>query len=289
MLRSAPDKLTQMAKLKMIIAAAALLLLIPVAANGQKFDRGIQSSLFVPKGQWLVGGNASYSDYGLDDFQFLVLDDVNVNGYTLNVSPFLGYFVKNNMAVGVRFGYKRTKVDADHISIDLGEDLSFEIKEYYNLQHIYYGTAMMRNYIALGDSKRFGLFNEVRFTLGGGQGKALSGSGETVKGTYQDIFEFQLGLAPGLAAFISNNVAVEVSVGVLGFNYKTIKQVTNQVYEGSYKKNAANFKIDLFSISLGMAFYLPTLKPSVGKVFRGNKDKGGVTSVKQKELEYASR
>ena len=117
----------------------------------------------------------------------------------------------------------------------------------------------------------------------------LSGSGEAVTGTYQDIFEFQLGLAPGLAAFISNDVAVEVSVGVLGFNYKTIKQTTNQVYEGSYKKNAANFKVDIFSISLGVAFYLPTIKPSVGKMFRGNKNKENIMSVKQKELEYASR
>lgn len=242
-----------------------MLLSFAVSASGQKFDRGIKQGLFVPKGQWLTGGTVSYSQYGFDQYKFLILDQMQGNGYTFSISPFLGYFYRDNIAAGARFGYKRTSVKVDNISFDLGEDMSFNLKDYSNITQTYYGTAMLRTYTSLGGSRIFGLFNEMRLTLGGGQGKLISGKGEVLTGTYQDIYELQLGIAPGLAAFITNELAVEVSVGVLGFNYKHIKQVTDQIYEGSYSKSGANFKIDLFSINLGVAFYLPTVVPSLGK------------------------
>lgn len=239
----------------------ASLLLMCYTAHGQRFDRGINKRVFVPKGQWLAGGAFSYTQLGYDDYKFVVLKGMKGDGYQLNVSPFLGYFVKDNMALGARFGYQRSLVNIEAIDLNLGDDLSFEIRDAYNLQHVYYGTFMMRNYINLGDSKRFGLFNEVRLTAGGGQGKNMSGKGETLSGTYQEIYEFQLGLSPGMAAFITNEVAVEVSIGVVGFKYKTVRQITDQTYDGSYTKSAANFKIDIFSINLGVAFYLPTINP----------------------------
>ena len=247
--------------------AAAMILSIMVCGvvYGQKFDRGINKRIFVPKGQWLTGGSFSYSQHDMDDFKFLVLNDMQGDGYTMNISPFLGYFVKNNMALGARFGYKRTFYRIDNVALDRGDDLSFDVKDYYNLQHVYYGTAMMRNYINLGESKRFGLFNELRLTAGGGQGKIVSGKGDELSGTFQNIYEFQLGLAPGLAAFITNEVAIEASVGVLGFNYKKTDQITDQTYKGSYTKSSANFKIDIFSLNIGVAFYLPTMNPHVGK------------------------
>ena len=250
----------------------AILLLGCLTAHGQRFDRGINKSIFVPKGQWLTGGSFSYTELGMDDYKLVVMDNMNGEGYTLSVSPFLGYFVGNNTAIGARFSYQRSLIRINSIDLDLGDDLTFNVKDYYNLQHLYTGTIMMRNYVNLGESKRFGLFNELRLTAGGGQGKILSGKGDSFTGTYQNIYEYQLGLAPGMAAFITNEVAVEVSVGVLGYKYRKVKQFTDQTTEGSFTKSSANFKIDIFSISLGVAFYIPTLNPHVGRIFRG-KDK----------------
>lgn len=66
----------------------------------------------------------------------------------------------------------------------------------------------------------------------------------------------QIGMSPGLIAFINNFTAVEVSVGVLGFNYSKVRQVTDQVQFGERNSSSANFRINLFSIGLGIAFYL---------------------------------
>ncbi|MDO4736963.1 MAG: hypothetical protein Q4B21_08130, partial [Bacteroidia bacterium] len=83
-----------------------------------------------------------------------------------------------------------------------------------------------------------------------------NGAGEDINGTYQSIFEMNLGVVPGIAVFIANNVAVQASVNVLGLKYKKIEQVRNQVYQGEYESSGVNFKIDLFSINIGVAFYL---------------------------------
>ena len=43
---------------------------------------------------------------------------------------------------------------------------------------------------------------------------------------------------------------------VLGLDFSKVKQTTDQVYVGERSSSSANFKINLFSIGLGIAFYL---------------------------------
>ena len=59
-----------------------------------------------------------------------------------------------------------------------------------------------------------------------------------------------------MTAFITDRSAVEVSVGVMGFSFKWIDQKTNQIEEGHQRVSSGNFKINLFSINIGMTFYL---------------------------------
>ena len=74
-------------------------------------------------------------------------------------------------------------------------------------------------------------------------------------------------MIPGIAVFVTNEMCVEASVGILGLEWKRISQTTNQVYEGSYETSKANFKLNLLSINIGVNFVLPVLneKPSASK------------------------
>ena len=101
--------------------------------------------------------------------------------------------------------------------------------------------------MGLGKSKVFGFFNEARLSYGYGQGKDTSGKGNDKTGSYQTTHNLQIGIAPGLAAFVTNFAAVD---------FKWIQQTRNQVETGHYNKSSGNFKIDLFSINIGMTFYL---------------------------------
>ncbi|MDE7388990.1 MAG: hypothetical protein K2M97_07060, partial [Muribaculaceae bacterium] len=75
-------------------------------------------------------------------------------------------------------------------------------------------------------------------------------------GKYHRNIQLGIGVAPGLVMFLSNYSAIEVNVGVLGFNYRHTKAITDQIYEANLRANSANFKINLFSITFGVAFYL---------------------------------
>lgn len=81
------------------------------------------------------------------------------------------YIVKDNLGLGGRFAYERSLTKLDNASIKIGDDLNFDMDNVYSLSHSYSGMAIMRNYISIGNSSRFGLFNELQLSLGGGESK----------------------------------------------------------------------------------------------------------------------
>lgn len=221
----------------------------------KRIDRDVQSQVFIPKGTWMAGGTVSYSEHDESNLNFLVIKDVEGKGYDFNVSPYAGYFFRDNIAAGFRFAYNRDYLDLGNLDMDLG-DLTLSFKDLYYLEHKYEASGFLRTYMPIGRSKIFGLFNEARLTYGYGRGKNSTGSGETYDGSFQTVQNLQIGFAPGMAAFITDWSAVEVSVGVMGFNFKWIDQETNQIEEGTQRVSSGNFKINLFSINIGMTFYL---------------------------------
>lgn len=239
------------------IAILLLFSLCVVSANAQRgFDRQIKTVLFVPKGTWFGGSTFSYSEEENDNYKFLILKEIEASGYTFKVSPFAGYFFADNIAAGIRASYTRSYINLGNLNLDLGDDLSFAIEDEKYLEHKVSASGFLRTYMGLGDGKVFGFFNELRVTYGYGQGKTTSGVGNDLTGTYQTIHNLQIGSAPGLTAFVTNNAAVEVSIGIVGLDFKWINQKTNQVETGFRRKSSGNFKIDLFSINIGMTFYL---------------------------------
>jgi hypothetical protein len=223
------------------------------SVRAQDFKRDIKLGTFIPKGQWIVGSSVSYSEHNEQNYQFLVLDGFNSDGYTFKVSPMVCYAFKDNMA---GFAYGRTLTKLDGLSINLDEENQFDVDDLYQLKHSYSVMAVLRNYVTLGSSKRFALFSETQLGMGGSQSKVVNKGGDSVTGTYSTTTDFSIGVAPGIVAFINNYTAVEVSIGVLGLNFSKVKQTTDQVYVGERSSSSANFKINLFSIGLGIAFYL---------------------------------
>lgn len=226
------------------------------AQRPQRIDRGIMQSVFIPKGQWMAGGTVSYSEHEEDNLNFLVIKNVEGLGYTFNVSPYVGYFFKDNVAAGLRFGYNRTYLDMANFELNLGEDFNISLKDLYYLEHEYQVSSFLRTYMPIGKSKIFGLFNEVRLTYAYGVGKNSTGSNTEYDGTFERTHNLQIGIAPGMTAFVTDWSAVEVSVGVMGYNFKWQKQTTNQIESGMRRTSSGNFKINLFSINIGMTFYL---------------------------------
>ena len=240
-----------------LMLALAIAFTLPQKARAQEeFKRDIEQISFVPKGQWITGVSVSYTQSSQDNYQFLVVENLNGDAYTFKVSPMVMYAFKDNLAAGGRVAYSRQRVKLDQADVVLGEDTNYNVDHLYSISHSYSVAGAFRNYISLGNSTRFGIFNEVQLQLGGGQSKVTTGRGESLTGTYERNFQASVGVMPGLVCFLSNYSAVEVNIGVLGFNYRHTKSIKDQIYVSHRKTQSANFKINLFSISFGAAFYL---------------------------------
>lgn len=220
------------------------------------FERDIQQISFVPKGQWLTGVSVSYTQSSQDNYQFLVIENLNGDTYSFKVSPMLMYAFADNLAAGGRVAYTRQRTKLNSADVVLGEDTSYDIDHLYSISHNYSAMLAFRNYLSLGSSTRFGLFTEVQLQLGGGQSKLISGTGNDLTGTFEKNFNCNLGIAPGLVMFLNNYSAIEVNVGVLGFNYNHTKSTTDQIYIADRKIKSANFNVNLFSITFGVTLYL---------------------------------
>lgn len=222
----------------------------------EPFKLDIESVEFIPKGQWITGVSVSYSQSHQNKYQFLIVEGISGDTYSFKVSPMLLYAVKPDLAVGGRFSYERSLTKMENADIIIDSETDESIDHLYRLSHNYFGTVMMRNYFSIGKSKRFGFFNELQLQVGGGQSKITTGVGKDLSGTYERNISIDVGLAPGLCLFLSNYSAMEVNIGVLGFSYTATKAVKDQIYVSHRNSKSANFRINLFSIQFGVAFYL---------------------------------
>lgn len=247
-------RLTYLARVA--LAAAALIGGAATARSQETFKRGLEQISFVPKGQWITGVSVNYSQTNQSNYQFLIVEGINGDTYSFKVSPMLMYCFKDNLAAGARMAYTRSRTRLDSGSVILDSETTYDADHLYSITSNYYGTAAFRNYISLGNSMRFGLYNEIQLELGGGQSKLTNGSGDDFTGTFERNFSLNVGLTPGMVMFLSNYSAIEVNIGVLGFGYTDTKSTTDKIYVAHRSTKHANFKINLFSVSFGVVFYL---------------------------------
>lgn len=234
----------------------------------EPFDRGISrgKSVFIPKGTVGAGVSFSYNNYSIGNsasdagyaMLFSLLQDIHGNMMSFGIAPYASYFIADNLSVGARFDYDRSILGLGNANVSLGDAMTFSLNNFNYFKQSYTGAITLRNYMPIADSKRFAMFTELRATGGYAQSETYKIDEGDKFGTYQDIYQFELGLVPGITAFVTNEVAVEISVGLLGFNYQKVVQVTNQVEHSEMESSGANFKINLFSLNFGMSFYIPT-------------------------------
>lgn len=221
-----------------------------------EFDRELEQIAFIPKGQWIAGVNVSYTQSDQQNYQFLIAENISGDTYQFKVSPMLGYAVADNTVLGARFSYSRQRTRLSNANIKIDSETSYDVDNLYAISHTYGGMAIFRNYMSFGASTRFGLINEVQLLLSGSESKLCNGIGQDLTGTFERSFGAEIGVAPGLIMFLNNYSAIEVNVGVLGFKYVTTKSTTDQIYEAKRHTGHANFKVNLFSITFGVVFYI---------------------------------
>ncbi len=237
---------------KVIVNGDTVGLVIPERNLG-RFDRGLFNYLFIPKGKWSVGLTASYGELNTDDSRLLsLIENVDFNGKIYSIKPFISYFIRNNQSVGVRFNYSRGTGDLGRMSVDFDDDINFDLRDVSYYTQSLSTSLFYRNYIGLNKSKRFGIFNEVDVTVGSGSTRFKRLYDGKPRDTRTTITEGSINFSPGVAVFIQEYVAFNVSFGVFGINFRREHQVTDGIDEGKRFTSGANFRFNIFNINFGL-------------------------------------
>lgn len=221
--------------------------------NYSRYDRGLKNYLFMPKGDWQFGLNASFGEFDVADVQLLsIMKDLDFNGNVYSIKPSASYFFKNNQSIGLRLNYTRAGADLGSLVVDFDEDINFDIKNVSYVSHNYSASIFHRKYIGLGLDKRFAIYSETALNVGGGSSEFKRYYNDVLRDTRTDIFEASLNFSPGVCMFIMDNVNINVAFDVIGLYLRNEKQMTNKVEEGSRFTGGVDFKFNLFSINFGI-------------------------------------
>jgi len=225
--------------------------------NYGRYDRGLFNYLFIPKGQWAFGMQASYGEFGTEDYQLLsILNDLNVKVKAYSLQPSFSYFFTNNQSIGVNFNYTRMYCDLHGMQVDFDDDLNFTLSDVSYYSQTYSSAIAYRNYVGLGRDRRFGVFNEVELEFGSGSSRFQRYYNNELRDTRTNTMTASLNFSPGLTVFIMDYVSFNISFGVFGVKLHRERQQTNGVDEGSRFSSGANFKFNIFNINFGMAVYI---------------------------------
>lgn len=234
--------------------------------NLGRFDRGLYNYVFIPKGKWMIGATASYGEVGTDDMKILnLVEDIDLNVNAFSIKPFVSYFVRSNLSVGLRFGYTRAKADLGSMNVDFDDDLSFSLSNAMYRNESYSAALTVRQYIGLSRRGRFGVFNEAELAFSSGNSDFRRMYDDRPRSTHTTYMQASLNFSPGVCIFVMDQVSFDVSFGVFGFNLRNERQLTTittasdedpiEPVSGNRFTSGANFRFNIFNINFGLAVH----------------------------------
>jgi len=187
------------------------------------------TTLPTAKGNWIIGGSTNLGFNSNKATQ--KSGDYSVDGQkttTFNVTPTVGYFVIDNLAVGLNLGYEVQKQDA-----------SYDFNQTAKVTNTVFSVIPSVTYFIEADSKAFPY-------ISAGAGYAAIKTKVASTETQNDNF-FVWGGKAGLAYFITPSIAID-----LGLNYQQLSTKYEETF--STTENKVIFKT--LGASIGFNFVL---------------------------------
>lgn len=225
--------------------------------NFGRYDRGLFNYVFIPKGSWQFGLTASYGELNTEDIRLLdLLTDMDFNGHTFSIKPYFGYFISNNISVGMRLGYTNSEANLASLDVDFDDDINFNIDDAIYRDEAYTAAVTLRQYIGLTRRGRFGVFNEAELSFSSGRSKFNRLYNNEPTRTVTNYTDARLTFSPGLCVFMTDYLSINVSFGVFGFYLRNEKQTVNEEKSGNRFSSGANFRFNIFNINLGIGIHI---------------------------------
>lgn len=225
--------------------------------NLGRYDRGLFNMLFIPRGSWHFGLTASYGEFSVSDLGLLnMVSDIDMGAHTFSIKPFLSYFIKNNLSVGLRLGYTNGKATLGSMKMDIDESMNFNLKDINYKAESYTAAVTLQQYVGITRRGRFGIYNEVELAFSSGNSDFDRPYNGVLKSTHTTNMEARLTFSPGVCVFVMENVSFNVSFGVFGFYLRNERQTVDGEKMGNRFTSGANFKINLFNLAFGIGIHI---------------------------------
>ena len=201
----------------------------------------------------------SYGTLSSDDTNLmLLLDDLDFKGSVFTVNPSVGYFFRDNMCVGTRFGYSKVDGNLGNISLDLGSDaMNLSLSDILMRSQVMNMGVFLRSYAGVDQKGIFGLFAELElmYKVGNSMFSYRTASGPNTTNTNNN--QLRLGISAGVAVYIMPKICCNLSFGLGGISFNRIRQHDAAgLYTGGRTATSMNWKLNLLDIGIGFNVHL---------------------------------
>ncbi|MBO7262714.1 MAG: hypothetical protein J6U95_07290 [Alistipes sp.] len=227
----------------------------------QRIDRKIGQHNFVYKGEFMLGLTGSYGNVNSQDSDIMLLvDNINVGLKSATINPFFAYAYRDNLAVGMRFGYNRISGEVSSLDLNIGLLADMENMGISNMglrNESFAWSVFHRNYIGLDRRGIVGVIMEGELQCKTGTTTLWSGDYANRSKSDTRNFSARLNFNPGLAIYVMPQVCVTVTVGVGGLYYTSIKQYDMKGEQtGLRNRSGLNLKLNIADIQVGIVAHL---------------------------------
>ena len=225
--------------MKKILFAFALFSAGVFTTQGQTDDK-----FTIEKGTWNLTGSVAFGFSDSDNRgKSTDLNFLNENERTsIALRPMVGYAVGKNLITGIGLGYVNNnnegKNSRDGVLSNSSEvsSTTYEIFPY------------VRGYFGVGKKLALYLQGEFKYSFTNNQSEDLLANEVTTDNDYNRYF---FGIRPGLTWFVSNRMALETSLGSIG--YSKVKAEFDEGRTGESK--SFDFNLDSSNLLFGFSYY----------------------------------
>lgn len=209
------------------------------------FGQGDNDEKFIiKKGTINLGGNLNIGTSS-QDFSNEINQNVTKNTF-FRIQPRVGYFVGNNIEIGIAFDYTQSNTN------NLNQ--TQPVSEQDNIRATFGFLPYIRGYKSINKNLLLFVQGEVGYNTSKSELEFNSINASTFT-----LNTFEIGIRPGITYFISKRMALEASLG--GLSYTNSKQdfesrnEDNTFNESSSTEDSFNFSINPSDFLFGMSFY----------------------------------
>ena len=184
------------------------------------------------------------------------IQDQNYSVKNLNTGLNFGYFISNNLVVGIVGSFQYNGYSNAYIFTNNGSINKSNNKQTY----ISYSSGVYMRYYKIIGKSNFAFFSEINgsYIWGNSLEKSVYGNLPNPDQTSEKkgkTIGYLVGFKPGITYFINDKFGIEASFGNINYRIQNTKYTRNGIASGNDRTNGTNASLSLSTLYFGVSYY----------------------------------